>query len=148
MTRSMSSGSTLPPESTTTTGASNADGASMSAATPAAPGAFEGPVVAVLSGGNIDPLVLLRVVRHGLASAGRYLHLRVRVADTPGSLAGMLTRLAASGGNVMHLAHSRTGVDLPLDQAEVDVQVETKGPEHCAQVVRDLRDAGYDIVSG
>ena len=123
-------------------------GAAAVAAVMADPGAFEGPVVAVLSGGNIDPLVLLRVVRHGLASAGRYLHLRVRVDDTPGSLARLMSTLAASGGNVMHVSHARTGIDLALYQAEVDVQLETKGPEHCAEVVLDLRRAGYEVVAG
>jgi threonine dehydratase len=102
----------------------------------------------VLSGGNIDPLVLLRVVRHGLASAGRYLHVRVRVADTPGSLAGLMTRLAASGGNIMHVSHTRTGTDLALQEAEVDIQLETKGPEHCARVLRDLQADGYPVVPG
>jgi threonine dehydratase len=122
-------------------------GAAGVAALMAHPGAFEGPVVAVLSGGNIDPLVLLRVVRHGLASAGRYLGLRLRVDDRPGSLAALMAQLAASGGNVMHVSHVRTGPDLALDQVEVDVQLETKGPEHCAQVVAELRDAGYAFVS-
>ncbi|WP_146905080.1 threonine ammonia-lyase [Cellulomonas aerilata] len=123
-------------------------GAAAVAAVLADPGAFEGPVVAILSGGNIDPLVLLRVVRHGLASAGRYLHLRVRVDDTPGSLARLMTRLAASGGNVMHVAHTRTGSGLALHQAEVDVQLETKGPDHCAQVLRDLQADGYGVEPG
>jgi threonine dehydratase len=123
-------------------------GAAGVAAILADPGGFEGPVVAVLSGGNIDPLVLLRVVRHGLASAGRYLHLRVRVDDTPGSLARLMTRLAASGGNVMHVSHTRTGSGLALNEAEVDIQLETKGPEHCAQVLRDLQADGYPVVPG
>jgi threonine dehydratase len=123
-------------------------GAAAVAAIMADPGAFEGPVVAILSGGNIDPLVLLRVVRHGLASAGRYLHLRVRVDDTPGSLARLMARLAASGGNVMHVSHTRTGSGLALHQAEVDIQLETKGPEHCAQVLRDLQTEGYPVVPG
>jgi threonine dehydratase len=123
-------------------------GAAAVAALMAAPGTFRGPVVAVLSGGNIDPLVLLRVVRHGLASAGRYLGLRLRVDDRPGALAALLSHLAASGGNVMHVSHVRTGPDLALHQVEVDVQLETKGPEHCAQVVQRLRDAGYGFVSG
>jgi threonine dehydratase len=123
-------------------------GAAGVAAVLADPGGFDGPVVAVLSGGNIDPLVLLRVVRHGLASAGRYLHVRVRVADTPGSLARLMARLAASGGNIMHVSHTRTGTDLALQEAEVDIQLETKGPEHCAQVLRDLQADGYHVVPG
>ena len=103
------------------------------------------PAVVVLSGGNIDPLLLLRVVRHGLASAGRFLQLHVRLTDRPGALAGLLVELAASGGNVMHLSHVRTSVDLAVDEAEIEVQVETRGPEHCAEVVARLREAGYRV---
>jgi threonine dehydratase len=120
-------------------------GAAAVAAVMAAPGEFEGPVVAILSGGNIDPLVLLRVVRHGLASAGRYLQLRVRIDDSPGTLAGLLAHLAAAGGNVVHVSHVRTGVDLAIDEVEIEVQVETKGPEHCTQVVEHLRAAGFRL---
>lgn len=106
-------------------------------------GPSKGPVVVVLSGGNIDPLVLLRVVRHGLASSGRYLSLRVRVDDAPGALAALLAALASLGGNVMHVSHGRTGADLSLGEVTIDVQLETKGPDHCAQVLRGLREAGY-----
>lgn len=109
------------------------------AALMAYPGEYEGPVVVVLSGGNIDPLVLLRVVRHGLASAGRYLQLRVRLVDRPGALAALLQDLASSGGNIMHVDHVRTGVDLAIDEVEVTMQVETKGPEHCAALLEHLR---------
>ncbi len=103
------------------------------------------PAVVVLSGGNIDPLLLLRVVRHGLASAGRYLQMRVRLADRPGALAAVLGELAASGGNVMHVSHVRTAVDLAVDEVEIEVQVETRGPAHCADVVARLQDAGYEV---
>jgi threonine dehydratase len=120
-------------------------GAAAVAALMAAPGEFEGPVVAVLSGGNIDPLVLLRVVRHGLASAGRYLQLRVVLTDTPGALAQLLAALAGTGGNVMHVQHVRTGVALAIDEVEIEVQVETKGPEHCEQVIEHLRAAAFRV---
>lgn len=103
------------------------------------------PAVVVLSGGNIDPLVLLRVVRHGLASAGRYLQMRVRIDDRPGALAALLGELAASGANVMHVGHVRTGVDLAIDEVEIGVQVETRGPSHCADVLAHLRAAGYRV---
>lgn len=120
-------------------------GAAGVAALMARPHAFEGPVVCVLSGGNIDPLVLLRVVRHGLASAGRYLQIRVRLVDRPGALATLLNDLAAAGGNVMHIEHVRTGPHLAIDEVEVVAQVETKGPEHCAELVQHLRAAGYRL---
>lgn len=120
-------------------------GAAAVAALMADPEAFEGPVVAVLSGGNIDPVLLLRVVRHGLASAGRYLSLRVRVADHPGALAALLTHLAASGGNVIDVGHVRTSIDLAVDEVEIGVQLETKGPAHCREVVAELKSAGYRV---
>jgi threonine dehydratase len=120
-------------------------GAAGVAAVMAAPGDLTGPVVVVLSGGNIDPLVLLRVVRHGLASSGRYLQLRVRLTDTPGALAALLRELAQVGGNVMHVSHVRTGVDLDVDEVEIEVQVETKGPEHCARLLQHLRDDGFRL---
>lgn len=105
----------------------------------------ETPAVVILSGGNIDPLLLLRVVRHGLASAGRYLQMRVRLADRPGALAGLLTELADSGANVMHVSHVRTVVDLAVDEVEIEAQVETRGPEHCTEVVARLQAAGYRV---
>lgn len=123
-------------------------GAAAVAALMADPGGFEGPAVAILSGGNIDPLVLLRVLRHGLASAGRYLQFRVRIDDRPGALAGLLAQLASTGGNVMHIGHVRTRVDLAIDEVEIDVQLETKGPEHCLEVLTCLRAAGFRIVPG
>lgn len=119
-------------------------GAAGVAALMAAPQDFPGTVVPVLSGGNIDPIVLLRVVRHGLASAGRYLQLRVILDDRPGALAALLAHLASSGGNVMHVGHVRTGVDLGVDDVEIGVQLETRGPEHSAQVREALRAAGFN----
>ncbi|QGQ20111.1 threonine ammonia-lyase [Cellulomonas sp. JZ18] len=117
-------------------------------ADPAGSAADGRPVVCVLSGGNVDPLVLLRVVRHGLASAGRYLHVHARVEDTPGALAGLLQDVAARGGNVMHVAHTRTGGDLALSEVAVDLQIETKGPEHCGELLAGLRAAGYRLGDG
>ncbi|QCB94385.1 threonine ammonia-lyase [Cellulomonas shaoxiangyii] len=122
-------------------------GAAAVAALMADPGlARDGrPVVCVLSGGNIDPLVLLRVVRHGLASAGRYLQVHVRVEDAPGALAGLLHDVAAMGGNVVHVAHTRTGGDLAYSEVAIDLQIETKGPEHCGDLLAGLRAAGYRL---
>jgi len=108
-----------------------------------APRAFEPPVVAVLSGGNVDPLLLLRLLRHGLASAGRYLALRVRVSDRPGSLARLLGELAAADANVLEVEHVRTDPRLHVDEVEVALQLETRGPDHCDEVVGRLRAAGY-----
>ncbi len=70
------------------------------------PELFEPPVAAVLSGGNIDPLLLLHVIRHGMAAAGRYLVLTVRISDRPGGLADLLASLARRPGQ-HHRCHPR-----------------------------------------
>ena len=121
-------------------------GAAGVAALMAGIGPVETPAVVVLSGGNIDPLLLLRVVRHGLVAAGRYLHLRVLIDDRPGRLAALLGDLAAAGGNVVHVAHGHTGSGLAVDEVEISVQVETRGPVHADEVVGRLRGCGYRLV--
>jgi threonine dehydratase len=107
------------------------------------PGAFTGPVVPVLSGGNIDPLLLMRVIRHGMAAAGRYLSFRVRIPDLPGALARLLGELAYVEANVLDVVHQRTSAQLHLDEVEVALQVETRGTEHREHVLRHLRSVGY-----
>jgi len=112
------------------------------------PRAFEPPVVAVLSGGNIDPLLMLRVIRHGMVAAGRYLQFRLRVPDTPGSLAALLAVLAGTDANVLEIEHVRTGSQLHVDEVEVALQLETKGHEHAESVLATLRAAGYAPLFG
>jgi len=121
-------------------------GAAGVAALMDSPRAFEPPVVAVLSGGNIDPVLLLRVLRHGMIAAGRYLSFRLRIPDRPGELAKLLGELAASGANVLDVEHQRTGPKLHLDEVEVALQLETRGPEHCDEVLSRLRAAGYPLL--
>ncbi|MEV7543529.1 threonine ammonia-lyase [Streptomyces sp. NPDC089915] len=104
-----------------------------------------GPVVAVLSGGNVDPLLLQRILRHGMAAAGRYLSLRLRVADAPGALAGLLGVLSTVDANVLDVSHVRTDPRLGLTEVEVELHLETKGPEHCKEVARTLHGAGYRV---
>jgi threonine dehydratase len=106
------------------------------------------PVVAVLSGGNIDPVLLSKVIRHGMIAAGRYLSLRVRIPDRPGGLAALLGVLAASGANVLDVEHQRTGRGLHLDEVEVDLQLETRGRDHGEHVVEQLQAAGYVVSPG
>jgi len=111
-------------------------------------GVYEGPVVAVLSGGNIDPLLLLRIIRFGLAAAGRYLQFRVRLPDSPGSLAGLLADLAGADANVLEIEHVRTGAALRVHEVEIAVQLEAKGSAHCDEILRMLRDKGYSVAFG
>jgi threonine dehydratase len=120
-------------------------GVAAVAAVLADPTAFPPPVVAVVSGGNIDPVLLLKVVQHGMAAAGRYLSLRLRVPDRPGSLAAVLAELAAVGANVLEVEHERTGTRLGVGEVEVFVVVETRGPDHAEEVVAALRRAGYAV---
>ncbi|MGD6754099.1 threonine ammonia-lyase [Streptomyces sp. BH105] len=121
-------------------------GASPVAALLSEPGAFEGPVVALLSGGNIDPLLMQRVLTHGLAAAGRYLSLRLRLTDRPGALATLLQVLSVADANVTDVSHVRTDPRLGLTEAEVELHLETKGPAHCTEVEAALREAGYTVI--
>jgi threonine dehydratase len=120
-------------------------GVAAVAAVLADPAAFAPPVVAVVSGGNIDPVLLLKVVQHGMAAAGRYLSLRLRVPDRPGSLAAVLAELAAVGANVLEVEHERTATRLDVGEVEVFVVLETRGPDHATEVVSALSRAGYAV---
>jgi threonine dehydratase len=103
------------------------------------------PAVVVLSGGNIDPLLLSKLLRHGLAAAGRYLAFRCRLPDHPGSLAKLLGDLADLGANVLEVGHERLAPRLHVDEAEVVLVVETRGPAHCEDVIGALRSAGFTL---
>jgi len=109
------------------------------------PRAVEPPVVAVLSGGNIDPLLLSKVLRHGLAAAGRYLTFRCRLPDRPGALATLLAEVAGLGANVLDVVHERVTPGLHVDEVEVLLQVETRGPAHCDSLIAALRASGYKL---
>jgi threonine dehydratase len=123
-------------------------GVAAVAAVLADPAAFEPPVCAVISGGNIDPVLLLKVVQHGMAAAGRYLSLRLKVPDRPGSLAAVLAELAAVGANVLEVEHERTATRLDIGEVEVFVVLETRGPEHAEEVAAALVRAGYQVTPG
>jgi threonine dehydratase len=104
------------------------------------------PVVAVLSGGNIDPLLMMRVIRHGMTAAGRYLQFRLRMPDRPGSLASLLGLLAGVRANVLEVEHVRTSPRLSVDEVEIGLRLETQGPDHCEQVLAALRAAGHPLL--
>jgi threonine dehydratase len=109
------------------------------------PDRFATPAVAVLSGGNVDPLLLMRVIRHGMAAAGRYLVFRVRIPDLPGGLARLLKELADLEANVLDVVHERTSAHLHLGEVEVAMQVETRGAPHAERVLSRLRECGYHV---
>jgi threonine dehydratase len=103
----------------------------------------DGPVVATISGGNIDPLVLQHLVTEGLAAEHRYVTLRTRVPDAPGELARLLRTVADTRANVVGVQHHRLGSRLALGQVEVIVELETRGAEHVDEIHRVLGAAGY-----
>ncbi len=103
------------------------------------------PAVAILTGGNIDPQLLLKVIEHGLAAAGRYLRLTIRCGDRPGQLAHLLTLIGERGANVVDVAHRRHDPELNLGEVEIDVSAETRGDEHSDQLIEALRAAGNQV---
>jgi threonine dehydratase len=105
----------------------------------------EPPVVAVLSGGNIDPLLMARVIEHGLSAAGRFLTFTVRCGDRPGQLASLLAQIAEHGANVLTVGHVRLDPSLRLGEVEVELSIETRGVDHSAAVLDALRASGYTV---
>lgn len=106
------------------------------------------PVVCLLSGGNVDPLLLLRLVRFGLSAAGRYLNFRTLLDDRPGQLHRLLGILAEEGANVLSVEHHRTGLVVPMQKVEVALSVETRDRRHSESLTTRLRYEGYPIYGG
>jgi threonine dehydratase len=102
-----------------------------------------GTTVSILSGGNIDPLLLQRVVAHGLAASGRYMTLRIPLPDRPGQLSRVSELLAKVGANVIEVLHTRHGQGLQISEVILQLSVETRGEEHRAEVIRALTAAGF-----
>jgi threonine dehydratase len=103
-----------------------------------------GKTVAILSGGNIDPLVMERVIARGLAASDRYLKLRLLLPDRPGQLARVAELISEANANVVEVLHTRHGRDSLISEVELELSVETRGPEHVQRVLGHLTDAGYD----
>jgi len=103
-----------------------------------------GRTVVVLSGGNIDPLMMERVISHGLASSERYLKLRIPLPDRPGQLARTAALVAEANANVVEVLHTRHGSGMQISQVELELHIETRGPEHAEQVLARLREEGYE----
>lgn len=102
-----------------------------------------GPTITVLSGGNIDPLLLQRVVAHGLAASGRYMTLQIPLPDRPGQLARVSHLLSQAGANVIEVLHTRHGQGLQISEVILQLSVETRGEEHRAHVIAMLEGAGF-----
>lgn len=101
-------------------------------------------VVAVLSGGNIDPMLMLRVIQHGLSAADRFLTVKLMLKDRPGELAVISKIIADTDANVIGVDHSRIGGALSMGDVSIVINMETKGSEHSALVLNSLRAEGYE----
>jgi len=102
-----------------------------------------GPVCAVLSGGNIDPTMLIQVARYGLTQAGRHLVVRTRVPDRPGHLAALLTRLGGEGANVLEVQHRREGVEIAVWETGIELTLLTRDEAHCRELLELMAAWGY-----
>lgn len=107
-----------------------------------------GVTATILSGGNIDPLLLQRVIGHGLAASARYLKLRILLPDVPGQLVRTASIVASQNANVVEVIHTRHATELPVSEVELELHIETRGHEHGDAVAQALRDAGYTVRVG
>ena len=104
------------------------------------------PIAVVLSGGNVDSLLLSKLIEHGLSQAGRYLRMRIEVPDRPGSLATVAAVLGELGLNVLDVEHHREGLrSLDVDEVELAVTVETRGPDHRDHALSELARRGLHV---
>lgn len=111
------------------------------------PDAFEGPVVASISGGNIDPLLLNRVLRTGLATSGRFMMVQVRLADTPGALAKLVTCVGDMGTNIIQVSHTHMNPALAISEVDVELELETRGFEHREEILAQIIAQGFEVVN-
>jgi threonine dehydratase len=102
-----------------------------------------GRTAVILSGGNVDVTVLSRMIEHGLVEAGRYLRLKVTIADRPGALRDLLDVIAKLGANVVTVQHHRIGARISIGETEVELDLETRDRQHIARILETLRMSGY-----
>jgi threonine dehydratase len=102
-------------------------------------------VILVISGGNVDSPLLERIIRQGLFGNGRIMRFSVCLEDIPGALARFLSITAELKANVLHIYHQRSGINLPVYLSRVELELETRGPAHVEEIIRELERAGYQI---
>ncbi|MBL0714042.1 MAG: threonine ammonia-lyase [Desulfosarcina sp.] len=103
--------------------------------------------VLLISGGNLDSPLLGRIISRGLSQSGRIMRAGVERPDVPGALARLLDVIAGRNANVLHIYHNRSRQDLPINITVVELEMETRGDSHVAEVEQALRDAGYELNS-
>ncbi|MEO5575006.1 MAG: threonine ammonia-lyase [Gaiellaceae bacterium] len=120
-------------------------GAASVAAVLAGKAGGEDELGVILSGGNIDPTLLIQVMRHGLTQSGRFLVVRTRLGDRPGELIKLLQLVAGERANVVSVEHHREGMRLPIGQTEVELTLAMRDSEHCADLLQTLAERDYDV---
>ncbi|MCG2620622.1 threonine ammonia-lyase [Arthrobacter sp. I2-34] len=105
-----------------------------------------GTTAVILSGGNIDPMLMLKVIQRGLFASGRFMSVRMMLDDRPGSLAQISRIIAESDANVTRVDHTRIGGSISMGDVAITIDIETKGHEHCEQVLRNLRAEGFQPI--
>lgn len=101
--------------------------------------------VVIVCGGNIDINMLARIIDRGLVASGRLVRMRVTGRDRPGLLARLTSGAAASGANVLEIAHSREFADIKVGEVEIELTLETRGPEHVDEVTAALAAGGNTV---
>lgn len=96
----------------------------------------------VLTGGNIDPLLLASIIERAMVRAGRLARIRVSARDVPGTLARITSSVASAGANIDAVHHQRAFTNLAAQNAEVELVIQTRGPQHIADVLAQLKAAG------
>jgi threonine dehydratase len=105
----------------------------------------DGPVLVLLSGGNIDATLLMSVTRHGLSAAGRYLVVRTKVPDRPGELFKLLSLVTEARMNVIGVEHRREGPDIGVTETGIELTLGSRDEEHCEVLLETMRSWGYDV---
>ncbi len=104
----------------------------------------KGKVVNVVSGGNVDVNFISRMIERGLVRAGRRIKISTFINDRPGILQQLLTVIASTRANVIHVSHNRIEQNVPIGQAVVEISLETRDAQHAQQILVDLRQNGYN----
>lgn len=102
-----------------------------------------GRTVVLLSGGNIDPLMMERIITRGLVAASRYIGIRIMLPDRPGQLARVSQIISDAGANVVEVLHTRHGQGLVINEVGLDLSIEARGPDHADEVMARLQEAGF-----
>jgi len=102
-------------------------------------------IVPALCGGNIDLNTLTNVIMRGLVETGRYLRIKTVLKDRPGALEELVSVLSEQGTNIYAIEHDRTNRDVAMNDAEVEIDLETRGPDHADELLTALREHGYEV---